>query len=73
MKKVATETGKAVGIVSEKTGVNATLRAGARVGSEAYERSGAKKVVEGTRQAIKSSLDTGIATLGATEAVQAVK
>lgn len=73
VKKVATETGKAIGIVSEKTGVNATLRAGARVGSEAYERSGAKKVVEWTRQAIKSSLDTGIATLGATEAVQVVK
>lgn len=73
VKKVAVETGKVVGVVSEKTGVSATLRAGVRVWSEVYEKSGAKKVVEWTKQAIKSTLDTGIATLGATEAVQAVK
>lgn len=73
VKKLAEGTAKAVGVVSEKTGVNATLRAGARVGSEAYERSGAKKVVDWTRQAIKSTIDTGIATIGATEAVQALK
>ena len=73
VKKAVVETGKAVGIVSEKTGINNAIRAGARVGNEAYERSGAKKLVEGTKQAVKLSLDTGIATLGATEAVQAVK
>lgn len=73
VKKVAEGTAKAVGVVSEKTGVSATLRAGARVGNEAYERSGAKKVVDWTRQAIKSTIDTGVATIGATEAVQAVK
>jgi hypothetical protein len=73
VKKVAEWTTKVIGTVSEATGVSATLRAGARVWGEIYERSGTKKVVEGTRQAIKSSLDTGIATLGATEAVQIVK
>jgi hypothetical protein len=46
VKKVAVETGKAVDIVGEKTGINNAIRAGARVGNEAYERSGAKKVVE---------------------------
>lgn len=73
VKKVVTETGKAIWVVSEKTGLSPALRSGARVGNEVYERSGAKKVVEWTKQALKSTLDTGIATLGATEAVQAVK
>lgn len=73
VKKVAVETGKVVGTISEKTGVSATLRTGARVWSEVYERSGAKKVIEWTKQAIKSTLDTSIATLGATEAIQVVR
>jgi hypothetical protein len=43
------------------------------VWSEVYERSGAKKVIEWTKQAIKSTLDTSIATLGAVEAIQVVR
>lgn len=73
VKKVAVETGKVVGAISEKTGVSATLRAGVKVWSEIYERSGAKKVVEWMKQSIKSTLDTGIAALGAVEAIQSVK
>lgn len=52
VKKVVTETGKAIWVVSEKTGLSPTLRSGARVGNEVYERSGAKKVVEWTKNAI---------------------
>ncbi len=73
VKKVAEGTSKVVGIVSEKTGVSTTLRAGVKVWSEIYERSGTKKVVEWTKQSIKSTLDTGIAALGAVEAIQSVK
>ena len=73
VKKVAEWTLKAVGVVSEKTGVSATLRTGARVWNELYERSGAKRVVEWTKQTVKSTLDTGLKALWVTEAIQTVK
>jgi hypothetical protein len=59
--------------VWEKTGVNKVLREWVRVGNEAYEKSGAKEVVSATRRAVKASLDTSIAALGATEIVKAAK
>ena len=59
--------------VWEKSGINRALREWARAGNEVYEKSGAKEVVSATRQAVKASLDTGIAALGATEIVKAAK
>jgi hypothetical protein len=73
VKKVADGTVKVVGAISEKTGVSATLRTGARVWSEIYERSGAKTVVEWTKQTVKSTLDKGLKTLWVTETIQTVK
>ncbi len=73
VKKVAEWTAKAVGAVSEKTWVSSVLRTGARIGNEVFEWTGAKKIVDKTKQIVKTSLDIGLKAVGVTQIVQAIK
>lgn len=71
--KVGEEVGKAVKYTGEITKINTGLRKTGEITREVFEKSGTKKVVEWTKQAVKNGLEQWAEKVWSSKVVQKVK